>query len=174
MSDTIAVDVADGKYTLHVNVGTGQITAERLDEPWQRNFVGDKLIFNMALELYAARQELLELKAKKIPKHEGPLKRFSLSCFAGENKTALIKVTVLCNTIDSERTKKCFDIVVHQDHGTMATKIDMRPGRDEKYLPEMTKLERDYLEDMARFYWYIKFNTHLANFYVWPRACEGE
>lgn len=172
MSDTITVDVADGKYTLHVNEGTGEITAERLDEQWQRNFVGDKLIFNMALELHAARQELLELKVKKIPKHEGPLKRFSLSCYAGENKTALIKVTARFNTLDSERTKKCFDIVVHHENGTGLTKINMRPGRNEKHLPEMTKLEREYLEDMSRFYWYIKFNTHVDSFHVWPRACE--
>lgn len=53
------VDVADGKYTVHIN--SGKLTASRYGEPW-RVLTGDNLIYWLAVELAEAREVIEEFR----------------------------------------------------------------------------------------------------------------
>jgi hypothetical protein len=57
------VDVADGKYVVHIN--EGKLTASRYGNPW-RDLTGDNLIYWLAVELAEAREivEKLRLEGK--------------------------------------------------------------------------------------------------------------
>lgn len=52
------ISVADGKYTVIIDDVTGRITAARHGEKWDRNLVGDNLVYSLAVELHEARKKL--------------------------------------------------------------------------------------------------------------------
>ena len=66
--EMVVVKVANGKYTVLVD-NHGGLTALLHGEPW-RDCHGDKLIYNLAIELHEARRELKQLVKELVVKPE--------------------------------------------------------------------------------------------------------
>lgn len=68
--DAFRVDVAEGKYSVLYD-GKGSLSALRYGEPWQRNLVGDNLVYALASELHELRRTF-EFLIPKGPVFDDP------------------------------------------------------------------------------------------------------
>lgn len=55
------IDVCNGKYTVVFDDETGEMTALRYGEPWNKDIQGDNLVYWLSMELQCAKEQLAEM-----------------------------------------------------------------------------------------------------------------
>jgi hypothetical protein len=97
------VDIADGKYTYIFE--EGRASALRYGQPWERDVVGDKLLYCMAAEVESLRQQLDTVTAERNNAWE-ELRGIREAISANDEESTLDEVVRLYQQLATHREPK--------------------------------------------------------------------